>query len=406
MLITLFILSSFLGLNTWIYKDILHPAIIFGFLWCFQLLGISVLSSIYSPLSLDVLMIVTIGVICFSFGCYFSSLLPVKNILRERELRGNSLFLLFVFLLCLIGLIAQLSIVYGQPGETLARKMIGLRVKESIDNEDVFGIWKYFSTFSISFLLLLSIQVKKLHPIKFSSFLYPSMIIICLAGAFLSTGRTPIITILIVLLIVKVTSRNERTRPLDIAMYTIPGLVATYAVFWGVGAFFGKVGASNMDVYYNFVTYIFSAIPALDVYIHSPDFLNGQPKLGEHTFRFLNAVFYKLGFASAPDPLVQEFVQVPHLTNLYTLYHIYLKDFGHAGVFIFPFILGVFHSMVYAQFKNYRQNDFIYFLFVISCVPLIQVIFQETYFSLFSTWLQFLALGLFFTSKRINHAYK
>jgi oligosaccharide repeat unit polymerase len=404
MLITLILVLSFLGLNAFIFRDLLHPAIIFSFLWFFQLLGVNILSSIYSPLSLNLLMIVTVGIICFSFGCYFSSVLPVKKILHERELRGNQFFLWFVFMLCLVGLVAQFSIVYGQPGDTFARKMIGLRVKEL--NEDIFGIWKYFSTLSIAFLLLLSIRTKKMNPPKLGSFLYPFMIIICLASAFLSTGRTPIITTIIILLIVKITSRTGRTSPLDVAGYAIPGLVITYAVFWAVGALFGKVGSSNLDAYHNFVTYIFSALPALDIYIHSADYLHTQAKLGEHTFRFANALGYKLGFGNAPDPLVQEFVQVPHFTNLYTVYHVYLKDFKYAGVVIFPFILGFFHTALYAQFKKHRQNDLIYFLFVLSCIPLIQVIFQETYFSLFSTWLQFLVLGIILTSRKINRVGK
>jgi len=403
MLTTIIILSGFACLNGYIFKHILHPISVFCLLWLIQITGVYFLSSIYAPLSLEVLLIVVFGVLFFSMGGYCALLLPTIRNNSNRELNSNPAFLFLVFLICGGALIAQILIVDGQPGETLASKMIGLRVRESIHNEDVFGLWKYFSTLSMAFMLFLSIQNGKPQKTKMARVLYPLMITLALIMAFLSTGRTPIIITLLILVLVAVTNGKRFTGYLSLVKYASLGIASLFGIFWAMGLMFGKVGSSFNDAVYNLTTYIFSGLPALDSFIHSSGFLSKEPSLGENTFRFARAVFSKIGYMEAPAPLVQEFVQVPHDTNLFTIYHIYLKDFGFVGVCLPLFILGLFHNLVYRQYMRNEDNDFIRYFLVLSYVPLVQVIFQETYLSLVSTWIQFLLVAFLLTKKRFNY---
>jgi oligosaccharide repeat unit polymerase len=233
--------------------------------------------------------------------------------------------------------------------------------------------------------------------------LYPLMITLALIMAFLSTGRTPIIITLLILVLVAVTNGKRFTGYLSLVKYASLGIASLFGIFWAMGLMFGKVGSSFNDAVYNLTTYIFSGLPALDSFIHSSGFSSKEPSLGENTFRFARAVFSKIGYMEAPAPLVQEFVQVPHDTNLFTIYHIYLKDFGFVGVCLPLFILGLFHNLVYRQYMRNEDNDFIRYFLVLSYVPLVQVIFQETYLSLVSTWIQFLLVAFLLTKKRFNY---
>lgn len=403
MIIGIFILLSLTFINLYLYRDIMHPTPIFCLLWLMQLIGVYFFHQIYTPLSLTVISIVILGVISFSLGGWFGSFFNRINIKSERVFNQSNIFFSILFLICVYSFFAKVNIVFDQPGDSLARKMIGLRVRESIDNEDVFGIHKYFSTLSIALLLFVALVRKKINTSKLIKFLYPVLFTICFLSSFFSSGRLPIIILVVMLSLVAILNYNNTNKALFISASTsIPIVVG---IFWGVGIIYGKVDNTFNDLLYNFTTYIFSGLPALDSYIHSPEFMNRPLSLGEHTFRLIQAIGSKIGIVEPPAPLVQEFVQVPHYTNLYTIFHIYIKDFSYIGVFIFLFLIGMGHSLIYIIYKKNITNEFIKYFLILSYIPLVQVIFQETYFSLLSTWVQFIMLAFILTiPNRGGHA--
>ena len=384
--------------NFYIYRSLLHPSVAFYLLWAFQVLGILLLYDIFESLSAQILLIVVLGASFFSIGGFLGKMLPMKTYTPSKLFNPSYSFLIFIVLVCFFALLAQISIVFSQEGDSLARKLIGLRVKESIENIDVFGVWKYFSTLAMATLLFICIsrnsQVKASH-----NFTFFVLVVICLCMAFFSTGRTPIIITMMIIILPTIFKYGPVVSPTNVIKTFSLGVVIAVSVFWSIGLVFGKVGETINDVSLGFSTYLFSGLPALDAYINSQSYLSSGASLGEHTFRIFQAIGSRFGLGEPPEPLVQEFVQVPHLTNLYTIFHNPIRDFGLAGVALVSLILGFFHSFLYELFKRNTSDDFIRYIFILSYIPLIQVIFQDTYFSLVSTWVQFYLIGFIFTSK-------
>jgi oligosaccharide repeat unit polymerase len=123
---------------------------------------------------------------------------------------------------------------------------------------------------------------------------------------------------------------------------------------------------------------------------------------GGNTFRFFIAVAAALGLADRPRSLVQDFVGVPHMTNLYTIYFHYVKDFGLIGVILIPLFLGFVHGRIFrwAMVAGIRErSDFAIYILSLSYLPLLQAIFQESHFTSLSTWIQFVVVGILMTRR-------
>jgi oligosaccharide repeat unit polymerase len=116
---------------------------------------------------------------------------------------------------------------------------------------------------------------------------------------------------------------------------------------------------------------------------------------GENMLRFLFVILNKLGFNIRPVLLRQEFVAVPLLTNVYTIYQPYYGDFSIFGALLIQFFLGLWHGFIYLKA---RLNKPLYIiLYALFLYPLFMQFFQDQYFNLLSTWIQcFIVLFLYF----------
>jgi len=83
--------------------------------------------------------------------------------------------------------------------------------------------------------------------------------------------------------------------------------------------------------------------------------------------------------------MFREFTLVPDLTNVYTVYDPYYRDFGNLG-FLFVFIFIILHVAFYQ--RSYSKGGIYVFLYSATLYPLIMQFFQDQYFSLISMWAQ------------------
>ena len=98
-----------------------------------------------------------------------------------------------------------------------------------------------------------------------------------------------------------------------------------------------------------FLQYLLGPLSAFDGFLDEPSYLH----FGENVFRTFYAILYNLGISSEPPTaLIQEFVSVPFLTNVYTIYYTYILDFGIIGAFIFIFLFGLLHSSLFYKAKT------------------------------------------------------
>lgn len=405
MLITaLLILIALTYINYSTTKNILHPAVIYAGIWSIQLIALQFINK-FIELSMYALLVVVLGAIMFSFGSYLSFITTYnwnREIIRPRLITRSIIKYGCMALITITCLYWQHKIYNDNSvgGDDIATNLVYIRTLTSIENVDIFGIYKYGGIFAQSSLVLLLILILKgkatlLHKILFFYFLFAALYM-----AYLSTGRGPIALILLQLSIIYSLISGVNWK-FFIGMTVL--FITTFIIFWVMGSLMGKADDNAANAIFELQDYLFSSIPALSVYIdqHPLNLIDGD--WGINIFRFFIALMGAIGFADKPDNLVQEFVSVPHLTNLFTLYLHYIKDFGLAGVIVIPILLGFFHDQIFKWYMSNKNNDFALFILSISYLPLLQSIFQELYFLSLSAWLQYILLGLIMCNSYKNN---
>lgn len=148
---------------------------------------------------------------------------------------------------------------------------------------------------------------------------------------------------LVVTLFVLYQKRKVKLRNIAIA------LVMIFFLFYGFN--FIRSGADDDNAH--------TLLDFLSIYVLSPSvaFEQVQEKLtdqfGSRTLAFFYAVGQKLGLGHyVVEQKLQEFVQVPIPTNVYTVFQPFYEDFGYRGVAFFASVYGVFTGWLYRQCQN------------------------------------------------------
>lgn len=387
-------------INLLITKRLLHPTVIYSGSWAIQLAALVFFSRRFIEPSNNTLLIVVLGAISFTVGSHLSLNYISKNnrIILPREIRqGIALYLVSAVLvgICVIG---QYRIFTNLVSDgNIATSLIYARTLMSIDNEDIYGPFKYGSPIALGVMLALQILMTRGSLDRLPKYLFYYFLLTSIFMAIISTGRGPVAFVFLQIGLVYVLGRGKNILSWRfIAIFF--GLAAfVFSVFWIMGSVMGKADDDAGNAFGNLVDYLFSSIPALSVYLdhHPIQFVGGD--WGINTFRFFLSIASKTGLVPPPVSLVQDFVPVPHLTNLYTTYLQYSQDFGWIGIVVLPVVIGFLYGSLFKWTMTNRQNDFALYLLVVSYLPLLQTVFQETHFSLMSSWLQFILIGLVLT---------
>ena len=80
------------------------------------------------------------------------------------------------------------------------------------------------------------------------------------------------------------------------------------------------------------------------------------------------------------------------MTNVYTFYDYYVRDFGCLYAVFAQFIAAYFHGISYKGMLKRNPLQIYYFSFL--SYPLVMQFFQDQYISLLSTWIQIIIAGL------------
>jgi oligosaccharide repeat unit polymerase len=140
-------------------------------------------------------------------------------------------------------------------------------------------------------------------------------------------------------------------------------------------------------------------LDVLAVYIYSPIVALGYMDIpsvhqwGSHVFRFFYAVGASLGVLSEPVDVILPYVNIPNLTNVYTVIQPFYHDFSLAGVAIGAVVYGVFFSVLF--FFACRGRGFFLVLYSGLAIALFGQFFGELFFMMFSGYLQIFLVLLF-----------
>ena len=133
--------------------------------------------------------------------------------------------------------------------------------------------------------------------------------------------------------------------------------------------------------------YFLASIPAYDGF----SIPCSAEHYGENCFRFIYAVLHSLGNDIEPIHTLNEFVEVPQPTNVFTILHPFNKDFGYVGLFVFGLLYGFLYGFLYK--KNQGGHIFYTFLYVIFLNYLILEFFAEYILLNLSLTIQYIILA-------------
>lgn len=149
----------------------------------------------------------------------------------------------------------------------------------------------------------------------------------------------------------------------------------------------------------------------LAIYIYSPFValgymdIDGSLPVGAYVFRFFYAVGYLLGVAPQPVNVITPYVEVPELTNVYTIVHPFYHDFAMLGVLLGAVFYGLFFSCLY--WLSAKGSGLGLVLFSGYSIVLLMQFFGDLLVMMFSGNLQLLicVVAIFLVSRRIRHVH-
>ncbi len=385
-LLTLAILSSVLLINFIRYRDALYPPVLQSGLWLAITAAYIVGQDEFLPLSGSMYLIIVLGVVLFSLGSFVATVKfrPFKSRIRFDGFHYG--FLAYMFLLVpLIGLpffIHQLNeLASGGATGSFFRNL-----RTSLNTQDnPLGAIQYLIPASILSAGIHVMFFRRSHPLHCTVAVL-SASVYCL----FTTGRTSFLLLFALIFGMLAITREMTSRRALIVFAGASLLIfVIIALLRDLLSTSTSASDSALATWDSFRLYLLGSLPAFDSFMHN----DATPTLGTHMFRSALAVGAKLGVCNAPPSLVQDFANLPFDTNVYTIYQPYFMDFSYPGIFIIQFILGIVHGYLYRRAD--RGHPAYILAFALSLFPLAMQFFQDQYFNLLSTWIQY-SIGLFF----------
>lgn len=139
----------------------------------------------------------------------------------------------------------------------------------------------------------------------------------------------------------------------------------------------------------------------LSLYTYSPIVALGYMKdavnapFGAHVFRFLYAVQHDILGGVEPVRVIQDYVAIPHLTNVYTVMQPFALDFGLMGIVFGATVYGFFFGILYFRAVGNRQLATVVYAGL--SVILAGQFIGEFLFTMFSGHLQFIIAACWVT---------
>jgi oligosaccharide repeat unit polymerase len=361
-------------------RDASHPAAVLPGLWGGIGLAYMVLPHGLIPVSLDTWLLVAASSLCFVLGCLAGTggRAPMPGGPVETTIWRS-----VIFWLSLLGLplFAYRAVQIADSVALTDSMLVNLRIALTGEEGELqtYGVLSYLVPMAfLSTLVELATSPRRGFAARGWIALAMS-----LAYSILATGRTYLFVLFIAVAFVALVQRRIRPRTLLWA-----GAAALALAFFGLGWLLNKIGddSSNINALGAFDAlslYLLGSLAGFDVWAASP----GRLEWGLNVFRSLLAVGAALGLPTQVVPLLKEYVYVPEPTNVYTVFLPYVSDFGRLSALGFLAFFGWLHARLYRAAQS--QDPRWVILYALAMYPLLMQFFQDQYFSLLTTWVQF-----------------
>jgi len=391
----------------------MQPAVLFSLLWFVVLL----LHFIFSftlldelpPLSLSTYLIFFIGAVTFSLGSFIQTVYWQKNFEKKDKLgRIPKVFddeispiLRCIFLtICAVALPFFLMASYKIfVASNIENFFIGLRTQLVYGDEDI-GSLKYLFPFA---LVVYAINLKSflVDRNKSNKLLFLISLLTTIIYAVFNTGRLSFLFVLVIYIGMSFIYKKD----LLLKKLVLP-IIIFMAVFISLGIVYGKGGNVDISAKENIASatqstaiYMVASLNALDWDLNHQFTVNYN---GDNSLRFFLKLGEQLNLISnvKVNNLLTPFVLVPYVTNVYTFYSPYIKDFGKFYSWFMIGLFGLIHTFLYN--KAVATKSLKYSLYYsLMLFPLIISFFADQYLTITSLWFQmiFLIEGVIFINK-------
>lgn len=375
--------------NWLLFQDTRYPGFINAFLWSVVVTAYTLYQDYLPQLSAELLTIVIAGVMCFTFGALLSTgghkPAHKSDVVIDMPKGFWPGLMLWVSILGFPFYIWRAYELMGSgPFKT---GFANLRLALSLgDGYGWLGYLVPLSCFSagIQILLWLGSGSQKIKMILAVS------IGIALVYAVLATGRTYLFQLLLLIASVGIVLRRFSViKTFSFCGLTFIAIFLIYSIVLNKGGNLNASFSENIkNTYGAFIGYFLGPLAALNYALNETvkHTFNGL-----HVFRTFYAIFEAIGFDVKVIPLVQNYAPIQPSVNVYTVYHPYFLDYSWVGIGAFQFIAGVWHGYLYKEATMVNPRGEFVILYGLFMYPLLMQFFQDQYFSLTSTWIQFFA---------------
>lgn len=375
-----------------IFNKIFNPLSIYSFIWFFLLFFYELKLIRYPELSSHTLLVVLAGFVSFYLGIlfYYLSNFNYVQLIRNNfsaapkptlfYKKGYYIKLLIVItgLIGLAGAIQHWMVLLGEYG-SLTDIILSANViyRERVQG-DLEGVIPYISTFS--FVSLFFASVYSAHRGKISILILIPAIGIILKDLAL-VGRTSMLMMMMIFFSVYIFYksiyglRNASNKRFN--KKTLFGITIVIALLL-VSASLVKVYRAGLEDYKastrelrqfeedlifspSVYLYMSSHVGVLDKYFRKSD---EEVNFGENTFMSFYRILHKFELVKEPQ-FYQKGYYIPMWTNTGTYLREIHADFGYAGIFLFPFLLGfLLVKLWYSLLKRYSFPKFLFLIYL------------------------------------------
>jgi oligosaccharide repeat unit polymerase len=388
--------------NYWLNRSVLYPSFLFCSMWLAEVAMYRMDLLETDPVHSDTLAIIGGGAFLFTCGGLLAMIVPkvlieTKFVLTRLPPRNNLIKpLMIVFLACglplMVRSLLQLASTVSGTGSILQRARIAA-VQGNAPPATVFSsIASYFILWAIYAAVLFLIERNDKY--------FWMMTFVALAGGVLSTGRTPVMMLIVALTCVQlmISDRHRFWHALQFARVPIFIFLCLYfgLVFLDKDTSSYEGGIAGIILFF-LVAYIVGPMAAFDYVLRHPQDYAGT---SNHTFKFFLSVASTLHLVQwVPPPLYDVFVYVPYPTNVYTIYKFFYLDFGFYGMLAAITLIGFLQTLLYRKARTGSVLG-LYF-FSLTLYALIVSVFDDSY-SAFGSYIDaFLLAAIYITLRSI-----
>jgi oligosaccharide repeat unit polymerase len=389
LLVTFSVLTLF---NYWARRDVRYPPFLMSAVWFLVLILYYSAPIQVFPLGLSTAIIFIFTVTCFSGGGLFAWFwLAPRKPTKARRLELMNLppahpsvkkFLLALSVLLLPVMVAKAIWLAEQSG--LESFFVGLRVETSLPDSVGYGSIGNASLLSYltTFLYLVEYRggVAEKWQLYFSLF-------ISLIYAVLSTGRTPVLLILVGLIGISWIKDRFNAKKFIAAVLIFVVSFGAFALALAKGADPDASVLENVALMgESLLTYMIGGVPAFDSLVRE----NAPLEYGVTTFSAWINLIHRVTGHPLISPIQAE-VAVPFSINVYTAIQPAYKDFGILGV-IFAFtLIGAVSTYFYS--KAIAGDRLHIFCYAVALFPLVLSAFTDQYFAPMVAWMKYFLAG-------------